>query len=131
MFIAKNPPYGAIVNYYLKEALPAEAAKKDNDDKDKKDAAAEKSKDESKAVPPEKKEGKVKITVVDKDGKPVREFDGPGAAGGNRTKCDRRGNPPAEPTPEQQEAIAAGHSVGPRRTIAEPGDNYRKTTARE
>src|SRR5207245_5507910 len=122
MFIAKNPPYGAIVNYYLKEALPAEAAKKDNDDKDKKDAAGEKPKDESKAVPPEKKEGKVKITVVDKDGKAVREFDGPGAAGVNRTNWDLRWNPPAEPTPEQQEAIAAGFGFGPRGPLVEPGE---------
>ncbi len=131
MFIAKNPPYGAIVNYYLKEALPAEAAKKDNDDKDKKDAAAEKSKDESKAVPPEKKEGKVKITVVDKGGKPVREFDGPGAAGVNRTNWDLRWDPPAEPTPEQQEAIAAGYGFGPRGPIAEPGEYTIKIQAGE
>jgi len=63
------------VNYYLKEALPAEAAKKDNDDKDKKDAAGE-SRRMIEGRPPEKKEGKVKITVVDKDGKPVRELTG-------------------------------------------------------
>ncbi len=116
MFTAKNPAYGAILNYYLKEAVPAEAAKKDKDDKEKKDAA------EPKDAAAEKKEGKVKITVLDKDGKVVREFDGPGAAGVNRTNWDLRWNPPAEPTPEQQEAIAAGFGFGPRGPLAEPGE---------
>src|SRR5713101_6887222 len=116
MFTAKNPAYGAILNYYLKEAVPAEAAKKDKDDKEKKDAA------EPKDAAAEKKEGKVKITVLDKDGKVVREFDGPGAAGVNRTNWDLRWNPPAEPTPEQQEAIAAGFGFGPRGPLVEPGE---------
>ena len=116
MFTAKNPAYGAILNYYLKETVPAEAPKKDKDDKEKKDAA------EPKDAAAEKKEGKVKITVLDKDGKVVREFDGPGAAGVNRTNWDLRWNPPAEPTPEQQEAIAAGFGFGPRGPLAEPGE---------
>jgi hypothetical protein len=127
MFTAKNPPYGAILNYYLKEVVPAEAPKKDNDDKDKKDATAEKPKDDAAA----KKEGKVKISVVDKDGKLVREFDGPGAAGVNRTNWDLRWNPPAEPTPEQQEAIAAGYGFGPRGPIVEPGEYTIKIKAGE
>src|SRR2546425_8846261 len=38
----------------------------------------------------EKKEGKAKITVLDKDGKVIREMDGPGAAGVNRTNWDLR-----------------------------------------
>jgi photosystem II stability/assembly factor-like uncharacterized protein len=123
IFLAKNPPYGAILNYYLKDAMPAEALKKDKDDKDKKDDA--------KAAAAEKKEGKVKITVLDKDGKPVREFDGPGAAGVNRTNWDLRWDPPAEPTPEQQEAIAAGYGFGPRGPIAEPGEYTVKIKAGE
>jgi hypothetical protein len=131
MFLAKNPPYGAILNYYLKDAMPAEALKRDKDDKDKKDDAAEKPKDDAKAAAAEKKEGKVKITVLDKDGKPVREFDGPGAAGVNRTNWDLRWDPPAEPTPEQQEAIAAGYGFGPRGPIAEPGEYTVKIKAGE
>src|SRR6267378_2927400 len=87
-FIAKNPPYGAILNYYLKEALPPEPPKTeqkaDKDDKDK--AAAAKTEEKGKGAAEErskssaelKKEGKVKITVTDKDGKEVREWDGPG-----------------------------------------------------
>jgi predicted transcriptional regulator len=122
MFTAKNPAYGALLSYYLKEAVPAETPKKGKDDKDKKEAAEEKPKPESKSDAAEKKEGKVKITVTDKDGKVVREFDGPGAAGVNRTNWDLRSNAPAEPTPEQLEAIAAGFGFGPRGPVVDPGE---------
>jgi hypothetical protein len=128
-FTAKNPPYGALLNYYLKDAVapepPKAEAKTDKDEKDKTAAAKEEkgksgAEDKSKAAEP-KKEGKVKITVSDKDGKVVREFDGPGAAGVNRANWDLRYNPAAEPTPEQMEAISAGYSQGPRGPFVEPG----------
>src|SRR5205807_1599871 len=76
-----------------------------------------------------KKEGKVKIAITDKDGKTVREFDGPGAAGVNRAIWDLRHNPPAEPTPEQLEAIAAGYALGPRGPLVEPGKYTAKIKA--
>jgi len=131
LFTAKNPPYGAILNYYLKEAVPPEPPKTeqktDKDDKDKatatkteekgKGAAEEKSKSSAEL----KKEGKVKITVTDKDGKVVRGFDGPGVAGVNRANWDLRYNAAAEPTPEQMEAINAGYWEGPRGPRVEPG----------
>ncbi len=122
MFAAKNPPYGAILNYYLKEAVPPEPPKtdKDKDAKDKNGESAAEEKTETDAAA--KKEGQVKISVLDKDGKLMREFDGPGAAGVNRTNWDLRWNPPAEPTEEQKEAIAAGYGFGPRGPLAEPGE---------
>ncbi len=130
-FTAKNPPYGAILNYYLKEAVPPEPPKAEQEpDKDNKDKAAaarteEKGKgtaeEKSKSSAEAKKEGKAKITVSDKDGKIVREFDGPGAAGMNRANWDLRYNPAAEPTPEQMEAINAGYWEGPRGPRVEPG----------
>ncbi|HXY25347.1 MAG TPA: hypothetical protein VEI73_11900 [Candidatus Acidoferrum sp.] len=119
MFTAKNPPYGALLSYYLKDAVPAEAPKKD---KDKKEGAEEQAKPEAKSDAGEKKEGKVKITVTDKDGKAVREFDGPGSAGVNRSNWDLRSNPPAEPTPQQLEAEAAGFGFGPRGPFVDPGE---------
>ena len=125
MFTAKNPPYGAILNYYLKEALPPEAPKtakdeKDKDKKEKKETAA--TDQEAKTEEAAKKEGKVKISVYDKDGKLVRELDGPGKAGVNRTNWDLRWNSPAVPTPEQVEAAAAGFDFGPRGPLVEPGE---------
>ncbi|HET9994319.1 MAG TPA: hypothetical protein VFQ18_02825 [Candidatus Acidoferrum sp.] len=117
MFTAKNPAYGAILNYYLKDGVPAEAPKKDKDDKEKKEASEDKGKADN-----AKKEGKVKISVMDKDRKLVRELDGPGAAGVNRTNWDLRWNAPAEPTPEQQEAIDAGYGFGPRGPLVDPGE---------
>jgi photosystem II stability/assembly factor-like uncharacterized protein len=126
MFTAKNPPYGAILNYYLKEALPPEAPKTAKDEKDK---DKEKEKKESAATDQEakteeaaKKEGKAKISVYDKDGKLVRELDGPGKAGVNRTNWDLRWNSPAVPTPEQVEAAAAGFDFGPRGPLVEHGE---------
>ena len=128
-FTAKNPVYGAILNYYLKEAVPPEAAKPEKTEKEKsaetKTDQESKSKagseDKAKETAAAKKEGKVKITVTDKDGKVVREFDGPAAVGVNRANWDLRYNPAAEPTPEQLEAIAAGYGTGPRGPLVEPG----------
>jgi photosystem II stability/assembly factor-like uncharacterized protein len=162
MFAGKNPPYGAILNYYLKAALPPEAPKagadekakgeKDKEDKAKDEKAKAQGQKETtvvdeKAKPQEKKEapaagtaaagapakaggeegaaskeGKAKISVYDKDGKLVREFDGPGKAGVNRTNWDLRWNSPAVPTPEQLEAAAAGFDFGPRGPLVEPGE---------
>ncbi|HEX8881747.1 MAG TPA: hypothetical protein VF749_17015, partial [Candidatus Acidoferrum sp.] len=120
MFTAKNPPYGALLSYYLKEAVPAETARRSSEDRT--ETAAQRPRREARAEAPEGKEGRVKITVLDKDGKVIREFDGPGAAGVNRTTWDLRENAPAEPTPEQQEAIAAGFGFGPRGPLVEPGE---------
>jgi photosystem II stability/assembly factor-like uncharacterized protein len=138
MFTGKNPPYGAILNYYLKEVVPPEPPKvaKDEKDKDKdkekekketaapggeqkgkSEAAANKDNKEDK----ENKEGKTKISVYDKDNKLVRELDGPGKVGVNRTNWDLRWNSPAVPTPEQLEAAAAGFDFGPRGPLVEPG----------
>src|SRR5580704_2961622 len=152
MFTGKNPPYGAILNYYLKAALPPEAPKTGKDEK----AKEEKNKEEKNKAQEQKettvvdekakaqeekeapaaataaagkpskeeaasKEGKAKISVYDKDGKLVREFDGPGKAGVNRANWDLRWNSPAVPTPEQLEAAAAGFDFGPRGPLVEPG----------
>ncbi len=118
MFTAKNPPYGAILNYYVKDAVPPEAPKTEKSDKDK-TVADDK---EKKPTPEPKKEGVVKISVAGKDGKVLREFDGPAAAGVNRTNWDLRYDPTAEPTEEQKEAVAAGYGTGPRGPLVEPGE---------
>ena len=133
-FTGKNSPYGALLNYYLKEAVPPEVPKTDAD-KDKREQAPSEEKTKttakakSKPSPEEKsksggepkKEAKVKITISDQAGKIIRELDGPGAAGVNRTNWDLRYNPAAEPTSQQLEAMAAGYSFGPRGPLVDPG----------
>jgi len=126
VFTGKNPAYGTILNYYLKEPVPLEAPKTDTGDKDK-STADEKAKTAGTA----KKEGKVKISVSNKEGTLVREFDGPGATGVNRTNWDLRWNSPAEPTAEQLEEIAAGYGFGPRGPLVEPGEYTLKVKAGE
>src|SRR6266446_1027877 len=157
-FAAKNPPAGAVINYYLKSAVPPSEPKPDSAEKkettvesqkpktDEPDArpaakltqnpvetpaaqAAEKSEEKKEEKQEVKKEGKVKIVVTDKDGKMIRELEAPGSAGVNRTNWDLRYNPPAEPTPEQLDAIAAGYGFGPRGPYAEPGEYQIKITA--
>jgi hypothetical protein len=118
MFTAKNPPAGAILNYYLKAAAPVAETKPEAKPKTDADKAADKRDDKQEP----KKDPKVKISVADKDGKVIREFDGPGEAGVNRAVWDLRYNPASEPTPEQVEAMAAGYILGPRGPYVEPGE---------
>jgi photosystem II stability/assembly factor-like uncharacterized protein len=90
-FLGPNPPYGALIDYYLKAKL----GEKD----------------------------KVKITILDKDGKKVREMDGAKEAGVNRVNWDLRYDSPVELTPEQREALAQGFFFGGTRGPAvEPGE---------
>ena len=119
VYLAKNPPYGALLSYYLKDAVPPEKPNRAGNDKETTEAQPMA---EAGGNAAGKKEGKVKITVTDKDGKVIREFDGPGAAGVNRTNWDLRWNPAAEPTPQQLQAMAAGFGFGPRGPLVEPGE---------
>jgi photosystem II stability/assembly factor-like uncharacterized protein len=118
MFTAKNPPAGAILNYCLKAAAPVAETKPEAKPTTDADKAADKRDDKQEP----KKDPKVKISVADKDGKVIREFDGPGEAGVNRAVWDLRYNPASEPTPEQVEAMAAGYILGPRGPYVEPGE---------
>jgi photosystem II stability/assembly factor-like uncharacterized protein len=115
-FTAPNSPEGAIVTYYLKNAVPPPEPPKTDD------------KDAAQAAEPEK-EGQAKITILDKDGKVVREMDGPGRAGLNRINWDLRYNAPAQPTPQQLEAIQAGYGFGPRGPRVDPGEYTIKVSA--
>jgi photosystem II stability/assembly factor-like uncharacterized protein len=133
MFTAKNPPYGALITYFLKDAIPpepprAEAAERERPAGGGRRGAAE---ERAGAAAGQRKEGRVKIFIYDKDGKLVRAMDGPGAAGVNRANWDLRWNPPAEPTPQQLEAVAAGYGFGPRGPLVEPGKYTVKLKAGE
>ena len=95
IFIADNPPYGAIINYYLK-AKPGDAEK-------------------------------VMISVEDKAGKKIREFEGPKEAGINRTAWDLRVNLAPELAPPPGEAMG-GFGRMMRGPMVEPGTYTVKVT---
>jgi hypothetical protein len=141
-FVAKNPPYGALITYYLKTPLPAPPPQTEGGDGESENAGESRGRggrrggggggraETESTGSTEKKEGKVKITVLDKDGKEVRHFEGPGAAGVNRTNWDLRYNAPAEPSAQQLEAQAQGFfGFGPRGPLAEPGEYTVKISA--
>ncbi|MGH9775623.1 MAG: VPS10 domain-containing protein [Candidatus Acidiferrales bacterium] len=111
-FLGSNPPYGALIDFYLKSAPPEKPAEKDKDDaKD-----ADKDKEKEKAVQ------KVKITISDKDGKRVRQLEVEAHAGINRVAWDLRYDPPTELTAEQRAAQAQGFfNGGSRGPAVEPG----------
>ena len=108
-FIAKNPPSGALISFYLK------------------------------SKPDEKEPVKITITDKDgkavrelKCPSPAAGFGNPGCepkAGVNRVNWDLRYSPYAEPTAQQREAMAAGFGFGPRGPLAEPGQYSVKITA--
>src|SRR5205807_4975783 len=54
MFTAKNPPYGALLSYYLREAVPPEAPARNSGDRT--DAAEQRPRREARVEAAEKKE---------------------------------------------------------------------------
>ncbi len=99
VFLAPNPPEGALLTYWLgaKPAKPAEKPPKEPSDK-----------------PSDNPGGKeeAKITVLDASGAVVRELKGPKEAGLNRTSWDLRGEPPVKPE-EGAERSFMGPPRGP------------------
>jgi len=113
-FAAQNPPYGALLQFYLK------------------------------AAPAEKEPVKISIIdsagkVIREIRCSARPAEGParrfGAvpcepkAGINRANWDLRYSPWAEPTPQQLQAMAAGFGFGPRGPLVEPGRYTVRITA--
>jgi photosystem II stability/assembly factor-like uncharacterized protein len=84
IFLAENPPDGALLTYSLAASVAEQAS-------DKADPVAKDAKKDK------KKEKKVKITVTDAAGAVVRELEGPAEAGFNRTNWDLRHEPPVKP----------------------------------
>ncbi len=73
----KNPPYGAIFNYWLKDPVKV--------------AAEEKPGEEDVTEPPDGK--KIEVTILDAAGKTIRTLKGTGKAGMNRVTWDLRHEP--------------------------------------
>lgn len=112
-FAGKNPPFGAIITYYLKS--------KPEKEKEVKTTATIKKERPDKAVTT-KKDG-VKITILDQSGNIIRELDGTCEVGINRINWDLR-YPPAVPIEEGQMPFRGP----PRGPFALPGEYKVKLT---
>jgi photosystem II stability/assembly factor-like uncharacterized protein len=84
---ADNPPFGPMIAYHMKEALPT--LKKKRQDALKKDPAAYPTLDQLRAEV-EEEDPAIVLTIRDADGTPVREFNGPTTAGVHRVSWDLR-----------------------------------------
>jgi photosystem II stability/assembly factor-like uncharacterized protein len=106
-FIAHNPPYGALVHYYLKSKPEGkEQVRITILDKD------------GKKVQESTCAGGAPAGTGPERGGPACEA----KAGINRFPWDLRYTSPAEPTPEQRAAMEQGFSIGPRGPLVEPGE---------
>jgi len=94
LFIAENPPYGVLINYYLKSKL---------DEKE-----------------------KVKLAILDAEGKVIRELEGGTEPGINRVSWDLRYEPAVRPEPGQQ----FGFFGPPRGPSVDPGTYTVKISAK-
>jgi hypothetical protein len=86
VFIGENPPYGALISYYLEEPLHPEP-----------EEAAGRERESEKETEP-----KVALKILDGEGNEIRELEGPGEAGVQRITWDLRYEPIPEPEDEEQ-----------------------------
>ncbi len=96
-FVGPNPDYGALITYYLKDdpvPVPEKIEPKDRSLKspDRGKEKIEKGTSPAEEVSPKEKtkESKVKIIIIDSDGKTVRELEGPDKKGIHRVSWDLR-----------------------------------------
>jgi photosystem II stability/assembly factor-like uncharacterized protein len=100
LFVGKNPPYGALISYYLKSA--PKKAEKETKNKDKKELSETES---------NSKDTGVKITILDKSGAVIRELEGTNEVGINRINWDLRYAPSVKPGKEERDFM--GPPEGP------------------
>ena len=86
-FEAENPPFGPMITYHLKDALPT--AKKKRQDAAKKDPNAYPTLEQLRAEAEEEAPAIV-LTIRDAENNPIREFNGPSAPGLHRVPWDMR-----------------------------------------
>jgi len=90
-WVADNPPYGAIIDYYLTE-VPADTDAQNTDEKEK---------------------DWLRLEIVAADGKVIRTIkDAPAKRGSNRVSWDLRMDPPTYRSDEQEPALFGGPTEG-------------------
>jgi hypothetical protein len=92
LFTAPNPPFGAVITYYLKEELQTRANKRNEAEKDAEKKGVEIAYPDAAALRAEAREEEpaVVVTVKDADGNVVRRLVGPAKAGFHRVAWDLR-----------------------------------------
>lgn len=95
-FTADNPPYGAVISYYLKTGLKTRAEKRR--EKEKQGAATYPTQDELRAEAEEEAPAAL-LTVTDGSGRVIRRITGPATAGLHRVAWDLREPAAALPRP--------------------------------
>lgn len=102
-YSARNPPYGALIRYYLQDDVAAPvAAGSGNGERGRGNGTAE-------------DEPTVKLTVLDAAGRTVRTLEGLGKAGIQQVAWDLRYDPPFEQEPGQGGGGGGGFGGGPPR----------------
>lgn len=121
-YAAANPPFGAVINYYLKEELKTKKKTRQADEK----KIAAKGGDMPVAtwdtlLKEDREEApSVIITITDSSGNVVRRLSGPVKAGFNQAVWDLR-YPPANPTKLKEDEEDNPFSNPPRGPLAMPG----------
>jgi hypothetical protein len=109
-FAAPNPPNGAVIRYYLGQALGAEVVTDDAQSGGPNMGRSRRQQDD---------DAQAKISIIDAGGETVRELDGPGAAGIQQVVWDFRMAAPAQP--EGQQRGGGGFGGPPRGLRVTPG----------
>ncbi len=120
LFVAPNPPFGAVFTYYLKDEIKTLKAKRQDAEKEinKKGGDVEFPSWDALRAEDREEEPAVVLTVTDEDGSVVRRLTGPVSSGFHRVAWDLRYPPadPAEAKPPSDEDEQA--PIGP---LAAPG----------
>jgi photosystem II stability/assembly factor-like uncharacterized protein len=131
-YFAENPPYGATITYYLKDALESKKQQRKKAEKaaaDKKEPPPYPTHEQIRAEATEEAPALL-ITILDEEGNRLRQLQGPVAAGLHRVTWDLRAparTPPRARPPSDEEALFGEPSTGP---LVLPGTYQFVITAR-
>jgi photosystem II stability/assembly factor-like uncharacterized protein len=121
-YLAPNPPFGAVVTYYLKDAIKTRKKTRQEAEKEtlkKSDSVAYPSWEALKAEDREE-DPAIVLTVADSTGRVVRRLTGPATAGLHRIAWDLR-FPPSNPTTLEDEEVGLFEEPA-RGPLAVPGE---------
>ena len=89
-FVAPNPPFGALITYYLKDDLKSAKEQREEQDKKARESGKDNPTPDWKVLAKESREPEpaVILTIYDEQGNPIRRIEGPAKAGMHRVNWD-------------------------------------------